>query len=727
MAAHLRNQPAAYQPPGQDSRGHEAHHPVVGPASFLRQSVQYVKGVGPERARLFAKLGIETIGDLIAHFPFRHQVQGRPQPINTLEPGEPATIIGNIVSVHTSAASWSSRRQSVVAEVEDATGYCLVRWFNAPYMADRLQGIGRVRIHGVVRDADGIPQFVNPQVEPADAAVAAEPRDGERIEPVYRTVDRLPSRVIAAAVRQALPRAVLEIEELFDEAYLARRRLARRRSAIERYHYPTRLEDVPIARRRIAYDELFLMQLAIAMKRNRSLTLDRATPLPSSREIDLRIRQRFPFTLTRAQDRAIAEIVADLARPRPMNRLLQGDVGSGKTVVALYAALVAVANRRQCAIMAPTEVLAEQHFRNVEKYLQASRVRRVLLTGRTPARTRDRDRKAIAAGEIDLVIGTQALLEKDVTFRSLSLVIVDEQHKFGVAQRGTIRGRSAPEVVPHYLVMSATPIPRTLSMTVFGDLDVSVIDEMPPGRQKIITRWMGPDRYDQAWELVRRRLAAGEQAYVVYPLVEESEALPLRAATQEVRRIAEEILPGAHVELLHGKMSGRQKRDVMRRFAAGEIQVLVATTVIEVGVDVANATIMVIQHADRYGLAALHQLRGRVGRGDRPAYCLLLADRAGDLARRRLSILCETTDGFRIAEEDLRIRGPGEILGTQQHGWPELKVANLAADTELLELARRDAMETIRRDPALTSPACAAIRRELIARFRHRLAWLDVA
>ncbi len=693
----------------------------------LRRSVQYVKGVGPRRAALFARLGIETVGDLIGHFPFRHQVQGAAQPISTLVEGEPATIVGDVVDVDARGRRWSARASVVLARIRDGTGTCVVRWFNAPYMLDRLATMRRVRIHGRVHAGRrGDLEFVNPRIEPADAPAAQAPTD-RRIEPVYRAVEGLPSRVIAAAVRASLPEALRETEELFDDPYLAARGLARRRSAIERYHLPRSLDDIPIARRRIAYDELLLMQLAIALKRNRGLTVDRAVPLPSSDEIDRRIRRRFPFSLTAAQDRAVREIVADLARPRPMNRLLQGDVGSGKTVVALYAALVAVANRRQCAIMAPTEVLAQQHYRNVQKYLEGSRVRRVLLTGQTKARARAQAIRWIAAGQIDLVIGTQALLERDVRFASLALVIVDEQHKFGVAQRGTIRARATEDLIPHYLVMSATPIPRTLSMTVFGDLDVSIIDELPPGRQRVTTQWMGPDGYAAAWDLVRRRLAAGEQAYVVYPLVEESDAMPLRAATTEARRIAEEELPGAKVELLHGRMAGRKKRELMQRFASGDIQVLVATTVIEVGVDVPNATVMVVQHADRYGLAALHQLRGRVGRGDRPAWCLLLADEANEVAARRLSILCETSDGFRVAEEDLRIRGPGEILGTQQHGWPELKVANLVTDTELLEMARRDALEIVRRDPLLADPRHAALRRELLARFRHRLAWIDVA
>jgi len=631
--------------------------------------------------------------------------------------------------VETRGRRWSRFPSAVFALVEDDTGECEIRWFNAPYMADRLESMrgALVRVHGQVRASRRGAQFVNPRIEQAGPSVPAVAREGERLEPVYRAVENLPSRAIAAAVRACLPQALQEIEELFDDPYLAARRLARRRSAVERYHQPRSLDDIPIARRRIAYDELFLMQLAIALKRARALRSERAVPLPSSDEIDRRIRRRFPFPLTSAQDRAVREIVADLARLRPMNRLLQGDVGSGKTVVALYAALVAVANRQQCAIMAPTEVLAEQHFRNVEKYLAGSQVRRVLLTGRTAARTRAQAIRAVAAGEMDLVIGTQALLEKDVSFSSLALVIVDEQHKFGVAQRGTIRARAAENVMPHYLVMSATPIPRTLSMTVFGDLDVSIIDELPPGRQKVRTLWVGPDRYEEAWRLVRERLAAGEQAFIVYPLVEETEAMPLRAATKEVERIARDVLPGVPVELLHGKMPGRKKQEVMHRFVSGRTRVLVATTVVEVGVDVPNATVMVIQHADRYGLAALHQLRGRVGRGDRPACCLLMADAAGGLAARRLSILCQTTDGFRIAEEDLRLRGPGEILGTQQHGWPELRVADLVADADLLDLARRDALELVRKDPGLTDPRHAALRRELLARFRHRLAWVDVA
>jgi len=467
------------------------------------------------------------------------------------------------------------------------------------------------------------------------------------------------------------------------------------------------------------------MQLIILLKRRRARSSVRGVPIVTTEFIDRRIRRRFPFRLTPAQDRAVQQIVADLAKPIPMNRLLQGDVGSGKTVVALYAALLTVAHRHQVAIMTPTEILAEQHYRSIERYLVDSRVRTVLLVGGLGRSARETCLEQIGRGDVDIVIGTQALLEHDVEFHRLGLVIVDEQHKFGVVQRATLRSKAAGGQ-PHYLIMTATPIPRTLAMTFFGDLDVSVIDALPPGRQPIRTRYVPPDRIDQAWDFVRQRIAAGEQAFVVYPLIEESQALPLAAAATEVERLRHRTLAGCRVELLHGRMSPEEKDHVMRRFAAGQIDVLAATTVIEVGIDVPNATVMVIQNAERFGLSQLHQLRGRIGRGSRPGYCLLMAEDPGETARSRLNVLVGTTDGFRIAEEDLLLRGPGDIFGgSRQHGF-DLKVADLIADVDLLAQARTDAAALLDADPSLAHPEHQAIRRAVVRAIPGRLDLVDV-
>ncbi len=698
-------------------------------ASPLDGPVQFLRGVGPARAKFLADLGVNTVADLIEYFPFRYEEQGRPQPIDTLQLNESATIIGVVDSVrHRSGFG----KPTANIRLSDGTGTVLAMWFNATYLRDRLARGQVLRLFGQVSEYRDLAQLVNPRVEWLDPEADPASWDYARMVPVYRATSGLASSQIARLVETALAEALGAVPEPLPEPIRRRRGFPPRAEAIAEVHHPRSPERLAPARRRLAYEELFMMQLAISLQRRWAADHARAAPLLTTPEIDKRIRRRFPFTLTVAQDRVVAEITADLARDKPMTRLLQGDVGSGKTVVALYAGLVAIAGRTQCAILAPTAVLAAQHFAGIEKYLTGSRVRRCLLTGKTPKARRDTMLHAIADGEMNLIVGTQALLEQQVRFANLGLVIVDEQHKFGVSQRATLRGKKTADqpapatTVPHYLVMTATPIPRTLSMTVFGDLDVSIIDKLPPGRQPITTRIVRPEAEPKAWLAVRRRIARGDQVYVVYPLVEESDALDLKAATVEVDRVARDLLPGARVGLLHGRTSKNEKQAVMREFTRGKLDALVATTVVEVGVDVPNATVMVIQHAERYGLSALHQLRGRVGRGSKPSICLLMTDTRGDVASQRLGILCETTDGFRIAEEDLRIRGPGELLGTRQHGWPEFRVANLLEDVDLLMQARDDAARIVRDDPRLRMPAHAALRSELRRRFRDKVALIDI-
>ncbi len=690
----------------------------------LDSPVQYVKGVGPRRAEQLAALGIHTAGDLIEHYPFRHEHQRPPKPIGSLELGEMATIVAEVVSVR---ATGGYQRPTISATVQDGTGKCTVRWFNAGWLRAQLQAGQTVRLYGKVNEYRGLAQLTNPKLDTVNEDRAADLTESERFLAVYPATAELRASQVARIVQTALREVSAQVEEFFDADFRRERGLGLRRTAIERMHEPTRPEDVAVARKRLAYDELFLMQLGIALKRQHARSTTRAAAMQTSEEMDRRIRRRFPFELTAAQNRAVEQIASDLRAAVVMNRLLQGDVGSGKTVVALYAALVAVANRHQAAILAPTEILAEQHFRNIEKYLADSRVRRALLVGGMPRARRDQICEQTAAGQLDLIVGTHALLEQTVRFRSLGLVIIDEQHKFGVRQRAAIRGKSPQGRSPHYLVMTATPIPRTLAMTVFGDLDVSIIESLPPGRQPVQTQVVRPEDVPRAWEFVRSRLARGEQAFVVYPLVAESEAMPLRAAEAEVEHLQREVFGEFNVGLVHGQMKPADKDAVMQRFRAGQTDVLAATTVVEVGVDVPDATVMVVQHADRYGLSQLHQLRGRIGRGTRPGHCLLLSDSSGHAAMRRLSVLCQTTDGFRIAEEDLRLRGPGELFGTRQHGLPELKVADIVNDFELLMLARRDAADLVRRDPLLRDPTHMAIRRALIAKYKETLPLIDVA
>ncbi|MCH9001714.1 MAG: ATP-dependent DNA helicase RecG [Planctomycetes bacterium] len=565
--------------------------------------------------------------------------------------------------------------------------------------------------------------MTNPSWEIIDENEDPLANDVERFVPVYPATGQLPSKRIAGIIAGLLPEVAPQVAEFLPDDLRQKRKLPLRRTALLRFHQPLQPEDVNVARRRFAYEEFLLCLLAVQLSRCRRGAID-AKPIRVTEEIDRRIRKRFPFTLTAGQDRAAAEIRADLARTTPMNRMLMADVGAGKTVVALYACLAAIARRMQAAILAPTEVLASQHAGKVGKYLEDSRVRVEFLSGATTKAKRRDLLTRLASGEVDLLIGTHAVLERDVRFRDLGVVVIDEQHKFGVAQRAALRQKGT---APHVLVLSATPIPRTLAMTVFGDLDVSTIDGAPPNRQPIATRLVTPDLEGEAWRFVQQRLAAHEQAYIVYPLVEDSEALPLKSARTEVERLSRGHLKGFALGLLHGKMKSAEKQEVMARFRSGEIQVLVSTTVIEVGVDVPTATVMIVQHAERYGLSQLHQLRGRIGRGSKKSYCLLFAEPSGETATERLNILCETTDGFRIAEEDLRIRGPGELLGTRQHGLPEFKVANLVSDLDLLTQAREDAQDVLKDDANLRDARHAPLRRALLRRYGSVMGLAEVA
>ena len=692
----------------------------MGQPLSLDAEVRFVPGVGPARAKEFAGLGIRTVGDLIEHFPFRHETIPKSMAIGDLALDETATIVGEIRGVRMRG---NGGRRVVTATVVDGTGRCTCRWFHSPYLHDKLHTGQVVRLTGRIELFRDNAAMTNPSWEIVDEDGDPFAADVERFEPVYPASAQLPSKRIARIIAAVLPGVLPQLGEFLPDDLRSRRKLPVRRTAVLRYHQPVKSRDVSVARRRLAYEEFLLCLLGVQLSRCRREHA-KAKPIRLSAEIDRRIRRRFPFSLTAGQDRAVAEIATDLAKSTPMNRMLMADVGVGKTVVALYACLAAIARGMQAAILAPTEVLAGQHASKIGKYLEESRVRIEFLSGATTKAKRSTLLARLASGEVDLLIGTHAVLERNVRFRDLGLVVIDEQHKFGVAQRAALRGKGD---APHVLVLSATPIPRTLAMTVFGDLDVSTIDGAPPNRQPIATRLVTPDLEGEAWRFVQQRLAAHEQAYIVYPLVDESEALPLKSARTEVERLSRGHLKGYALGLLHGKMKSAEKQDVMARFRSGDIQVLVSTTVIEVGVDVPTATVMIVQHADRYGLSQLHQLRGRIGRGSKKSYCLLFAEPSGETATERLEILCETTDGFRIAEEDLRIRGPGELLGTRQHGLPEFKVANLVSDLDLLIQARDDAVVVLKDDPKLLDARHAALRRELMRRYGSVMGLADVA
>lgn len=687
---------------------------------FLQTSVQFVRGVGPARSRHLAKLGISTVRDLVEYFPFRHQLIPRSVPIGRVTEGQVATLVGTVQRLRTYGRAGD---KTLYAELVDGTGRCRVRWFHSAHLIDRIQPQMILRLTGSVKLRSGLASLTNPTV---DFVEASEPlaNDRDRWEAVYSANAQISSKQLARLIDGVLDRAVSEMTDPLPQSLRSARRLPPLATAVTRFHEPTTPTDVAVARNRLAYDELLLSQLALQLARRIRMEHASAAPISIDARLDLRIRKRIPFTLTKGQERAVADIRADLARPIPMNRLVQGDVGCGKTAVAVFAALAAIARRQQVAILAPTEVLARQHESKISQYLRGSRVRTALLSGSAGAAPRKEILSALSSGSLDLLIGTHAILEKNVQFANLGLAIIDEQQKFGVSQRFAMRtkGRS-----PHVLVLSATPIPRTLAMALLGDLDLSTIDGSPPGRKPVSTRIVGPDTAEKAWSFVRAKIDRGEQAYVIYPLVEESETVDLRAASTGLEELRATHCSGIEVGLLHGRMKPDAKSEVMRKFRAGEIRVLVSTIVIEVGVDVPNATIIAILHAERFGLSQLHQLRGRVGRGEKPSNCFLFTDTTSELALERLQVLCASGDGFKIAEEDLRLRGPGELLGTRQHGVPAFKVADLVRDKELIQQARDDAHRILQADPRLTAPEHRELRSLLNARYRDSLRLIQVA
>ncbi|MBN1804863.1 MAG: ATP-dependent DNA helicase RecG [Sedimentisphaerales bacterium] len=692
----------------------------------ISMPVQYVKGVGPARAEIFERLGVKTVGDLLEYFPRDWNFLPELKKINQLEASKEAAVIGLIEST-----DYQSYRRQPLFEViiSDATGVCRIIWFHGGYLRNQLAPGQIIMVSGKPNIYKHQLQLTNPKfiLLEEEHQHSAEYFSGG-VYPACKGLSSWQIKKIIGRVHQAADKLVTEF---YDKSFLKEAQLISRMDAFKWIHSPPDEKKLAQAKRRLKYDELFLMQLGLALRRYKVQHFSAAKPCVCSDEIDSRINKRFPFLLTEDQNNCIAEIVSDMSRSEPMNRLLQGDVGSGKTVVALYAALLAVVNGMQVAIMAPTEILAEQHFISIERYLRNSKVRRLLITGGLTGKKRAGLLEQIKSGEIDIIVGTVALLQEDIEFKELGLVIIDEQHKFGVEQRAQLR----KQTTPHCLVMTATPIPRTLAMTAFGDLDVSVIKHSPPGRGKIITRRVEKKNRKKAYEFIRERLKSGKQAYFVYPritAVEQSSGLTtednyVKAATEEWKYLSTEVFSEFNVELLHGQMPSVKKQQVMSEFRKGKINLLVSTVVVEVGVDVPNATIMVIEEADRFGLAQLHQLRGRIGRGQAKSYCFLFAETDSETAESRLEVMTRSNDGFEIAEHDLRLRGPGEMFSTRQHGLPDLKIANIIDDFDLMVMARKNAFELVRQDPMLTKAEHKNIRQALLAKFGDSLGLADVA
>jgi len=682
----------------------------------LTTPVQYVKGVGPNLAEILTTKGIATVGDLLHYLPFRYEDRLNPRGIPELRPGEMATVIGEVRN----SGLFRTRRMPIF-QLTVGQGRSRLRclWFNATYLQDKFKPGQLIALYGKVEQDthNGELQIVQPQFEmlggssgnAADDKASSSLEVG-RIVPIYESAGngRVTSRWFRRAIRTALENLTPDIAETIPAAVRSRLALLSPRDALWKVHWPEAgesFEDLQSSRTpahvRLIFEELFFIELGLELKRRQQ-----KAQTGIAFQIDNRVREAIkkilPFHPTAAQKKVLKEIADDMQKPHPMRRLLQGDVGSGKTIVSFQAAIIAIENGYQVALMAPTEILAQQHYFSARRILENAGYRIVLLTGSLEADRKREIRRHIAQGNAQLVIGTHALLEEKVEFARPGLVIVDEQHRFGVLQRLKLMKKSGEgsdeknPAEPDVLVMTATPIPRTLALTLYGDLDLSILDELPPGRTPIVTRRISDDRSPEVWDFVRKQVAKGHQVYVVYPVISESEETELKAAIKMYRELSGKVFADLKVGLLHGRLDSDLKDQVMRMFQKGDLQILVATTVIEVGVDVPNATVMVIEHAERFGLAQLHQLRGRIGRGAAKSYCILMTGgKVTEDGERRLDAMVRTNDGFQIAELDLELRGPGEFFGTRQAGMPTFNVANLIRDRQLLELAKREAAAVI--------------------------------
>ncbi len=663
----------------------------------LEDACQFVRGVGPTRAEHLRRLGIENVDDLLTYFPRTYYDRRRLATVATLQPGMDVTFVARVLSV-TQRSPFRRRGNLLVAAVGDDTGIVQVVWFNQPYLAKHIQPGREILVSGRLTFFRGQRQVTNPEFELVgdEAGDSAEGRTG-RIVPVYRLTAGVSQRYLRGLLAHALEAYRDAVEENLPARLVAEGNLPARADALQAMHFPE--DEVLHARalERMKLEELFYMQLILSVVRRRQSERAARPRLAVSFDLERRYLEGLPFALTRAQRRVLDDIHGDFGTSRGMNRLLQGDVGSGKTVVAGAALLAAVEAGYQAAFMAPTEILAIQHFRGLVPAFERLGVRTSLLVGSLKSQDKKRVHDELRDGTIQVVVGTHALIQAEVAFKKLALVVIDEQHRFGVRQRAALLKDD-----PHILVMTATPIPRTLALTAYADLDLSVIDEMPPGRAPIKTRIVPPEKREAMFAYVKDKQASGEQSYLLYPVIEETEKQDVEAAESAFAELSAGPLKGVPMAMLHGRMSMSEKDEVMTAFHAGVVRVLIATTVVEVGVHVPQATIMAIHHAERFGLSQLHQLRGRVGRGGREGYCfLLVGEGASPEALERLEAIVRESDGFKIAEEDLRLRGPGEFLGTRQHGVPGFQVSNPLRDRDLVERASQAVKSLLASDPGL--------------------------
>ena len=671
------------------------HHTTLTPDTPVR----YLKGVGPKTAERFEKLGIVTLADLLCHYPRRYIDFSRPYSIAEAPPDTECVVKAEVFAKPAGRILPGGRRMERITAGDDVSSL-EITWFNNPYAAQKLELGQEYYFEGIVTGGMLRRQMVNPQVRTA-AQITAAP-----FEAVYPQTEGLSSTVIAKCIRQLLPHAEL-LPDPLPEEMLKKYRLLSKADAVRAIHCPATEEEAFAARRRLIYEELLVLQLGIGRMKNRGSA---STGAPMQRLDPAPFWASLPFSPTGAQRRAVDEILTDLSGSTSMNRLLQGDVGSGKTLVAAAAIWACIRSGYQAALLAPTEILAAQHAENLNRMLAPFGMRVALLTGGMKAAARRTTLAAIRSDEADLVVGTHAILSEGVEFARLGLAVVDEQHRFGVRQRGMLAEKAAN---PHLLVMSATPIPRTLGLLIYGDLDISILDELPPGRKPVKTRCITGKKRRDLYGFLDREIGAGRQVYIVCPAIEDTPDGGLNAVKSYYEDIAKALLPDRRVGLMHGKLKPKEKAAVMDDFKAGRLDALVSTTVIEVGVDVPNATVMVIENAERYGLSALHQLRGRVGRGAAESWCFLVSDNTAESVQKRLRFLCSTSDGFAVAQYDLETRGPGDFFGSRQHGLPTLQIADLMNDTRTLHAAQSEAVALLAEDPLLERPEHALLARQV--------------
>jgi len=692
--------------------------------SVLDSPVQYLKGIGPKKAYALSQVGVETVEDLIYYLPRKYLDRSSFTPIYQLKINSPATVIGQVEAL----GIVRGRKLTFRVILKDETGFLTLVWFaNQRFMQKVFRPGDTVIVSGEVRFYNGL-EMAHPEYEIVSGNGENLVHTG-RVIPLYPSTAGLKkvfmdSRGFRRVLKPALDRVLKHVTESLSDYLVKELELIPLKQALENVHFPESLEMAEKAHQRLAFDELFYLELMLALRKKNQQKPELGITFKRPGELVKSLLANLKFELTESQKKVLRQIVADMTSSKPMSRLLQGDVGSGKTIVALTAVLMAVESGYQGAFMAPTEILAEQHYINFHRLLEQLGVKVALLTSSVTRAEKEEISEALAAGEIDLVVGTHALIQEKVKFNHLGFCVIDEQHRFGVMQRGLLKQKGE---VPDVLIMTATPIPRTLALTAYGDLDVSVIDQMPPGRKPVETILRSEKDLPEVYNFLQKRIAEGRQIYIVYPLIEETEKLDLKAATEGYEKLKAEIFPQHRLGLIHGRLERRQREEIMNKFRQGEYDILVATTVIEVGLDIPNATVMVIEHAERFGLSQLHQLRGRVGRGADQSHCFLIAQwPLSEEAKIRLQAMVTTTDGFKIAETDLQLRGPGEFFGTKQHGLPELKVADLVRDMKVLLLAREKAFSIVQQDPNLNLPENRIIAENFNQKYRHKFGFMAI-